>query len=82
MKKIPARFAPALFGLILSGLMSWVVSGISTFRASGPGANFLDLWMGAWLMAWLIAFPVVLVIAPFTRRIVQRLVASAPQAQR
>lgn len=48
---IPARFAPALFGLILSGLMSFVVSGISTARAYGPGTDFLTLWMGAWLMA-------------------------------
>lgn len=26
---MPARFAPLLFGLILSGLMSFVVSGIA-----------------------------------------------------
>ncbi len=30
---IPARFAPVLFGLILSGLMSAIVSAIATFRA-------------------------------------------------
>ncbi len=71
---LPARFAPALFGLILSGLMSLVVSGISTARAAGPGADFLELWMGAWFMAWLIAFPLVLLVAPITRRIVQCLV--------
>ncbi len=78
---IPARFAPALFGLILSGLMSLVVSGISTYRASGPEAHFLALWMGAWLMAWMVAFPLVLVVAPLTRRIVQSMV-SAPESTR
>mgnify|MGYP003382066568 FL=1 len=77
---LPARFAPALFGLILSGLMSLVVSGISTIRASGPGANLLEVWMGAWLMAWLIAFPLVLLVAPITRRIVQGLVGKSSQA--
>ncbi|MFN4361584.1 MAG: DUF2798 domain-containing protein [Hylemonella sp.] len=71
---LPARYAPALFGLILSGLMSLLVSAISTLRAVGPDANWLPLWMGAWLTAWLVAFPVVLVVAPLTRRIVQRLV--------
>lgn len=71
---LPARYAPALFGLILSGLMSLLVSAISTLRAVAPGADWLPLWMGAWLTAWLIAFPVVLVVAPLTRRIVQRLV--------
>ena len=69
----PARYAPALFGFILSGLMSRLVSAISTLRAVGPGADWLPLWMGAWLTAWAIAFPAVLVVAPITRRLVERL---------
>lgn len=78
----PARFAPALFGFILSGLMSLLVSAISTLRAAGASAAFLHLWLGAWLTAWLIAFPVVLVVAPLTRRLVQRLVvAPSPPAR-
>lgn len=71
---LPTRYAPLLFGLILSGFMSLLVSAISTFRAAGPGADFFSLWIGAWLLAWLIAFPVVLLVAPLTRRIVQGLV--------
>lgn len=71
---LPARFAPVLFGFILSGLMSLVVSAISTVRAVGWRPDFAALWMGGWLVAWLIAFPLVLVAAPVTRRIVQRLV--------
>jgi len=71
---IPARFVPIAFGFVLSSLMSLVVSGISTFRTAGPIDHFFGLWIGAWLPSWLIAFPVVLVIAPVTRRIVGRLV--------
>ena len=78
----PARFAPVLFGLILSGLMSLVVSGISTIRTRGPESDFLSLWMGAWLLAWLIAFPMVLMVAPATRRIVHRLVDSSETSGR
>lgn len=66
----PSQFAPALFGLILSGLMSLLVSGISTYRAVGLDAHFPGLWASAWLMAWFIAFPVVLVVAPLTRKAV------------
>lgn len=78
----PARFAPALFGFVLSGLMSLLVSAISTLRAVGASAAFLHLWLGGWLTAWLIAFPVVLVVAPLTRRLVQRLVvAPTPPGQ-
>jgi hypothetical protein len=71
---IPARFAPLLFGLILSGLMSLLVSGIATLRATGGGAGFPGLWAASWLTAWLVAFPVVLVVAPLARRLVGRLV--------
>ena len=70
----PARAAPILFGFILSGLMSLVISGISTYRAVGVSVNFFQLWTSGWLMAWLIGFPLVLVVAPITRRVVQRLV--------
>ncbi len=75
---LPRRLAPALFGLILSGLMSLLVSGISTYRAAGWGPGFAALWVGAWLAAWLVAFPVVLVLAPLARRVVEALVADGP----
>lgn len=65
---LPQNFAPALFGLILSGLMSLLVSGIATYRAAGFGADYFALWTGAWLTAWLVAFPAVLVVAPVARR--------------
>ena len=73
---IPARFAPILFGFILSGLMSFMVSGISTARAVPIDADFLGIWMAGWLPSWAVAFPAVLVVAPITRRIVGRLVKS------
>ena len=38
---IPARYSHILFGLILSGLMSLMVSGLSTLRAVGPVAEDL-----------------------------------------
>jgi len=71
---LPRKYAPVLFGLILSGLMSVLVSGISTYRAVGFGERYAGLWAGAWLTAWLVAFPVVLVLAPLVHRLVARLV--------
>ena len=73
---MPARFAPILFGFVLSSLMSFIVSGISTFRNAGLIDGFFNLWIGAWLLSWLVAFPVVLVVAPVARRIVNGLVRS------
>jgi len=71
---IPKKFAPALFALILSGNMSLLISGIATYRATGPIDHFADLWLRSWLMAWGLAFPIVLLVAPLTRRLVGLLV--------
>ena len=73
----PKRTAPALFGLILSGLMSLLVSGISTYRALGIGEGFAGTWIAAWLTAWVVAFPVVLVVAPLARAAVARLTTAS-----
>ncbi|MEM1288627.1 MAG: DUF2798 domain-containing protein [Pseudomonadota bacterium] len=72
---IPQRFAPILFGLILSGLMSLLVSGIATWRAAGMPPDFMAIWLTSWLNAWIVAFPAVLIVAPITRRLVAKLVA-------
>jgi len=68
------RFAPVVFGFVLSALMSFIVSGIATLRAAGLSDTFFSLWIGAWLASWLVAFPVVLIVAPLARRVVGRLV--------
>jgi len=69
-----------LFGFILSALMSFLVSGIATFRNAGLVDGFLGIWVGAWLPSWLVAFPVVLIVAPVARRLVGLLV-KAPAAR-
>ena len=77
---LPARFAPTLFALILSGMMSFIVSGIATARAAGIGAELPGLWLGAWLTSWAVAFPSVLLVAPRARRLVARLTAPPDHA--
>lgn len=79
---MPSRFAPVLFGLILSGLMSFAVSGIATLRNAGLIDDFFSHWMNAWLPSWLFAFPVVLLVAPITRRLVGMLVSAPKEGAR
>lgn len=66
----PKKLEPLLFSVILSGLMSLVVSGITTLRVFGAGPQFGMQWMAAWPAAWLVAFPAVMILAPFTRKLV------------
>jgi len=67
---LPKRHAPILFGLILSGCMSLIVSGIATWRAVSLPPDFAGLWLSAWLNAWLVAFPTILLLGPLVRRLV------------
>jgi hypothetical protein len=73
-RKLHKRWTPWLFGLLLSGTMSFLVAGIATARAIGFDDGFLYNWITAWLGAWAVAFPAVLVVAPLERRIVAMVV--------
>jgi len=72
---IPARFAHVVFGLILTGVMTFIVSGIATVRVLDAATPLMGAWLSAWIYSWAVAFPTVLVVAPLTRRIVARIVA-------
>lgn len=79
---MPPRAAPFLFGFLLSGMMSLIVSGIATFRALGLSETFVGLWGSSWISSWAVAFPTVLVVAPLVRRIVARLVREPAEGSR
>jgi len=64
------RYAPILFGFLLSGMMSFVVSGIATLRAIGAIEGFVGVWISAWIPSWTAAFPTALTAAPVVRRLV------------
>lgn len=40
-------------------------------HAAGAVPHFMQLWMGAWMRAWALTFPLVLLVAPLARRLVQ-----------
>ncbi len=71
---ISARYANALFALIMSGLMSCVVTGIATLKAIGFSPSTLGDWMASWAFCWPIAFTVILTLGPFVQRLIARLV--------
>lgn len=70
---IPRRLGALVFGLLLSGAMSCLVSGVATARVEGFTPALPGLWLAAWLTSWALAFPAVLIIAPLARRAVAAL---------
>lgn len=70
----PAKFAPVLFGFLVSGLMSLMVSCIATLRIIGMQDDFVSTWISGWVSSWIVAFPVILVVAPIVRKVVARII--------
>lgn len=75
-RRLPARYILPVTGFILSGIMTVIISGISTLLALGPGAEMLARWPVAWISSWMVAFPTVLIVLPIVRRLVSRIVAT------
>ena len=60
--------------LLLSILMTFIVSLVSTLRSLGPVPGFVSIWLGAWGLSWLVAFPTLLVVLPLVRKATAALV--------
>jgi hypothetical protein len=73
MLKLPRRYAPVLFALIMSVTLSGLLSFVITAINSGIGIGFLNRWLRAYGLAWMLAFPLVTLIAPQVRRLVDRI---------
>ena len=73
--RIPARFAPLLFGALLSAVMVAIVSAFVLATTQGLHAGLPAQWVRSCLTTWPVAFPTVTVVAPWVRRVVARVTA-------
>ena len=73
--RLPARYAGVVMPFFLSVLMTFVVSGISTVKALGLTAEFLQTWPTSWALSWIVAFPTLILVLPVVRRLVALVVA-------
>ena len=65
---IPVRFAPILFGALLSAIMVAIVSGVVLALNQGIQQGFLWQWLRSCATTWPVAFPTVTLVAPWVRR--------------
>jgi len=72
---LPKRFEPVAFGFLLTCLMTFFVTGISTWLALGLEAEgFARIWLTSWMTTWALAFPVILFVGPLVRRILKTII--------
>jgi Protein of unknown function (DUF2798) len=73
--RIPNRFAPILFGALLSAVMVGVVSAVVLAINQGIQQGFVWQWLRSCVTTWPVAFPTVTVVAPWVRRVIGRITA-------
>jgi hypothetical protein len=56
-QRIPRRFAPWLFSLIMSTAICAVTSSMIVAINTGLDAHYLERWLRAYALAWAFAFP-------------------------
>ena len=67
--KLPARSAAWVMPLLLSILMTFIVSMISTLRSVGVSHEMPRIWLSAWGLSWVFAFPTLLLVLPLVRKV-------------
>lgn len=70
--RIPARFAPIVFGGLLSVIMVSIVSAFVLVTSRGMHDGFVALWLKSCATTWPVAFVAVTLVAPWVRRVVAR----------
>jgi hypothetical protein len=73
--RIPVRFAPIVFGALLSAIMVAIVSAFVLATSQGIHAGFGASWLRSCAATWPVAFPVVTLLAPWVRKAVGHLTA-------
>lgn len=73
--RIPARFAPLLFGALLSAIMVAIVSAFVLATSQGIHPGFVTQWLKSCATTWPVAFVAVTLVAPWVRSVVGRVTA-------
>ncbi len=68
MKKLPFRYHRFALPLGTSFFMTFLVSGVATYRALGLGWHMVSIWMTSWIISWAIAAPTMYFMMPVVRR--------------
>jgi hypothetical protein len=69
---VPRRYSHFVFGIIQSGLTSAIASAVASMALVSEG-RFLSNWLPAWLGSWALMLPIVILAAPFIRRMAHAL---------
>lgn len=68
--RLPKKFAPLIFGAVMSAIMSLVMSFAMTAINVGFAPNFVKLWLEGFVIGFLVATPVSFGAVPVAEKVV------------
>jgi len=70
---VSIKYLHQVQALLLSGFMSFIMSGAITFINLGMVEGFLGIWLHAFLVAYAIAFPTILLVFPIAQKLAMKI---------
>lgn len=78
MKKLPNRWFKYALPLGTTFFMTFLVTGVATWRALGWDLRMFEMWFTSWMIAWTIAAPTMFFMMPVVRRALSHLIETDP----
>jgi uncharacterized protein DUF2798 len=73
-KKLPAYCFKFALPLGTSFFMTFLVTGVATYRVLGWDTAMVKMWASSWMIAWAIAAPTMYFAMPLVRRALRHVV--------
>ena len=72
LKKLPARYHKYALPICTTFFMSFLVSGVATYRVMGWDVRMVKNWMASWMISWAVAALTMYFVMPLVRRTLDR----------
>lgn len=74
MKKLSSRYHKYALPIGTSFFMTFLVTGVATWRVLGWDRTMFKMWLSSWMIAWVIAAPTMFVMMPVVRRALSHII--------
>ena len=74
MKKLPAHYHKYALPLGTSFFMTFLVTGVATWRVLGWDRTMFKMWASSWMIAWAIAAPTMYFAMPRVLRVLRHII--------
>ena len=74
MNKLPSRYFKFALPLGTSFFMTFLVTGVATWRVLGWDRAMFKMWFTSWMIAWAIAAPTMYFMMPVVRRMLSQVI--------